>query len=92
MMKHQTAQVTKICDAWQRATVPRNIVGAFRAAGLVSYPGRDHRWHLRFEELEATQIHDDFPQGIHLDDVVEDAVLSATATTRGDICVWVRLT
>jgi hypothetical protein len=46
----------------------------------VPYPGRDHRWYLKFEELEATQLHNYFSQGIHLDDVVEDAVMSATAT------------
>jgi hypothetical protein len=63
----------KICDAWQGATVPRNVVGAVRAAGLVLYPGRDHRLYLKFEESEAIQLHNSFPRGIHLDDVIEDA-------------------
>jgi hypothetical protein len=36
--EHQTAQVIKMCDAWETATIPRNVVEAFRAAGLVPYP------------------------------------------------------
>jgi hypothetical protein len=72
--------------------MPRNIVGAFRAAGLVPYLGRDHRWYLKFEESETTQLHNYFPQGIHLDDMVEDAVLSASPTTGGDTRVRVKLT
>jgi hypothetical protein len=61
MMEDQTLQVIKICDAWQRATVPRNNVDPFSAADMVPYPGRDHRWYLKFEESEANQLHNYFP-------------------------------
>jgi hypothetical protein len=47
---------------------------------------------MKFEEPETTQLHSYFPQGIHLDDVVEDAVVSATSMTRGDTRVPVQLT
>jgi hypothetical protein len=66
--------------------------GELFAVGLVPYPRSQYRWSLKFEESEATQLHNYFLQGIHLDDAVKDAFLSATATTRGDACVGVRLT
>jgi hypothetical protein len=91
MMEHQMAQVIKICNVWQRATRPRHIVGAFQATGLVPYPGKQERWYLKVEESEATQLHSYFPPGIHLDNVVEYPVLSATLRTRGDTRVRVRL-
>jgi hypothetical protein len=52
--ERQTAPVMKMCDAWQRATIPRNVVQAFRAAGLVPVPGEGKRYYLRFSEEAAT--------------------------------------
>jgi hypothetical protein len=69
---HHTAQVTQMCDAWQRATIPRNVVEAFRAAGLVPYPGSDRRYYLKFVGEEAHRLPKEFP-----DVVVEDEGQSA---------------
>jgi hypothetical protein len=70
VFEHQAAQVLKICDAWQRATIPRNIVGAFRAAGLVPYPGSDHHYYLQFNEAEAKRLHEEISSTL-FEDAVE---------------------
>jgi hypothetical protein len=54
--ERQTAQVIKMCDAWQRATIPRNVVNAFRAAGLVPVTGEGKRIDLQCSEEAATHI------------------------------------
>jgi hypothetical protein len=50
-----TIQIIGMCDGWQRATVPRNIVNAFAAAGLVPVRG-DGCCSLRSSEENAINI------------------------------------
>jgi hypothetical protein len=75
LYEHQTGQVIKMCDAWQRATIPRNVVGAFRRAGLVAMPvpGRDHVYFLTFREEEAKVLKEYFPD----DQIIEDEALAS---------------
>ena len=42
-------------DAWRRATVPRVVVAAFRAAGFVPFE-EDGEMHLRIDRSEAKKI------------------------------------
>jgi hypothetical protein len=53
----QVAEVIRMCDAWQSATVAHNVVTAFQAAGLVTYqkPG-DREWYLKFVKEEAKKV------------------------------------
>jgi hypothetical protein len=56
--ERQSAEVMRICDAWQRATIPRNVVAAFRSAGLVLFEGFDGWRYLKFSKEEAIKVRD----------------------------------
>jgi hypothetical protein len=55
-VSRQTAHVIRILDSWQRAGLPRVIVSAFRAAGLVPSIGPDNRSYLKIEGSVATRV------------------------------------
>jgi hypothetical protein len=65
---HQSSQAMRIFDAWQRTTVPRVIVAAFRAAGFVPVE-RDGEIYL---EIDLTQVHRirHWTEAPHIEDVV----------------------
>jgi hypothetical protein len=54
--ERQSAEVMRIRDAWQRATIPRNVVAAFRSVGLVPFEGGDAWWYLKFSKEEVIKV------------------------------------
>ena len=38
-LNRQTKQIIKICDSYRMATTPKNVIGAFRKGGLVTWLG-----------------------------------------------------
>jgi hypothetical protein len=55
--ERQSAEVMRIRDAWQRATIPRNVVAAFRSADLVPFEGGDGWRYLKFSKEETVKVH-----------------------------------
>jgi hypothetical protein len=54
--ERQSSDVIRMCDAWQQATLPRNIVSAFQSAGLDSYKGVDGKWYMTFQREFASRV------------------------------------
>jgi hypothetical protein len=56
MYERQSAEVMRICQGWQRATIPRNVVVAFRSAGLVPFERPDGWWYLKLSKEEVIKV------------------------------------
>jgi hypothetical protein len=69
----QTAQAMRMFDAWQRATVPRVVVAAFRAAGFVPFL-LDRQVYVKIDLAHATRIRH-WTAAPHMEDVVSAAGL-----------------
>jgi hypothetical protein len=54
--ERQNPEVMPFCDAWQRATIPRNVVTAFRSAGFGPFEGPDGWRYLKFSKEEAIKV------------------------------------
>jgi hypothetical protein len=61
----------RMFDAWQRATVPRAVVAAFRAAGFVPIE-RDNEIYLDVDLTKATRIRR-WTEAPHIEEVVGEA-------------------
>jgi hypothetical protein len=53
--ERRSAEVMRIQNAWQRATIPRNVAPAFRSAGLVPFECGEG-WYLKFSKEEAIKV------------------------------------
>jgi hypothetical protein len=51
----QTGQIIRMCDAWREAALPRNIVSAFRRAGLVPIASAG-TFYLAVDRTEADKV------------------------------------
>jgi hypothetical protein len=69
----QSSQEMRIFDAWQRATVPRVVVAAFRAAGFVPVE-RDGEIYLEVTLIQAHPV-PHWTEVPHIEDVVSVAGL-----------------
>lgn len=55
-LNRQTKQLIKILDSYRMATTPKNVIGAFRKGGIVTYLDETLTLRVRVERACATAV------------------------------------